>query len=103
PICLSLAHLAPETLLARGISLMHASEAYADSVAEFALGLAILGRRRAFLSHEVLRAGGWGSDPGMLGLTGQLRRAARKARPSLKAVGLETLALGAWRKTRPLL
>jgi phosphoglycerate dehydrogenase-like enzyme len=46
---LSLAHLRPEALLARGISLMHAGEAYADSVAEFALGLAILGRRRAFL------------------------------------------------------
>jgi phosphoglycerate dehydrogenase-like enzyme/predicted dehydrogenase len=100
---LSLAHLASETLLARGISLMHASEAYADSVAEFALGLAILGRRRAFPSHEILRAGGWGSDPGMQGLTGALRHGARKVRPSLKAIGLETLALGAWRKSKPLL
>jgi len=99
---LSLAHLEPEAILARGISLMHASEAYAESVAEFALGLAILGRRRAFLSHEILRAGGWGSDPGMLGLIGTLRRAARKARPSLKVAGLEKLALGAWRKTKPL-
>ncbi len=100
---LSLAHLEPEVLLARGISLMHASEAYADSVAEFALGLAILGRRRAFLSHEILRAGGWGSDPGMQGLIGHLRRRARKMRRSLKMAGLETLALGAWRKTKPLL
>jgi phosphoglycerate dehydrogenase-like enzyme/predicted dehydrogenase len=99
---LSLAHLEPEALLARGISLMHASEAYAESVAEFALGLAILGRRRAFLSHEILRAGGWGSDPGMLGLVGTVRRAARKARPSLKAAGLEKLVLGAWRRTKPL-
>jgi phosphoglycerate dehydrogenase-like enzyme/predicted dehydrogenase len=100
---LSLAHLRPDALLARGIALMHGSQAYADSVAEFALGLAILGRRRAFLSHEILRAGGWGSDPGMLGLSGTLRRLARKARPSLNAVGLDNLALGAWRKTKPLL
>ena len=100
---LSLAHLRPEALLSRDISLMHASEAYADSVAEFALGLAILSRRRAFLSHEILRSGGWGSDPGMLGLTGMLRRAARRTRPSLKAVGLEALALGVWRKSKPLL
>src|SRR6185312_13021858 len=41
---LSLARHAPETLLERGITLVNASGAYADSVAEFALGLAILGR-----------------------------------------------------------
>jgi phosphoglycerate dehydrogenase-like enzyme len=60
---LSLARHEPEALLARGIRLLNASAAYAESVAEFALGLAILGRRRAFLSHDVMRAGGWGTVP----------------------------------------
>jgi phosphoglycerate dehydrogenase-like enzyme/predicted dehydrogenase len=100
---LSLSHLEPEALLARGIALLHASQAYADSVAEFALGLAILGRRRAFLSHEIMRAGGWGTEPATLGLEGILRRARRKLRPSLRAVGLEPLAMGVWRKAGSLL
>jgi phosphoglycerate dehydrogenase-like enzyme/predicted dehydrogenase len=100
---LSLSHLEPEILLDRGVAWMHASQAYADSVAEFALGLAILGRRRAFPSHEIMRAGGWGTDPAILGLKAVFRRARRKLRPSLRAVGLEPLAMGAWRKTGPLL
>ena len=100
---LSLSHLAPDILLYRGIALMHASEAYADSVAEFALGLAILGRRRAFLSHEIMRTGGWGTDPAARGLAGRFRRARRGLRPSLRALGLEPLAMRAWRKTKPLL
>ena len=57
---LSLAAYEPEALLARGISLVNATETYAESVAEFALALATLGRRRAFLSHELMRSGGWG-------------------------------------------
>ena len=100
---LSLSHLEPEALLARGIALLHASRAYADSVAEFALGLAILGRRRAFLSHEIMRAGGWGTDPAALGLKGTFRRARLRLRPSLRALGLEPLAMGVWRKAGPLL
>jgi phosphoglycerate dehydrogenase-like enzyme/predicted dehydrogenase len=100
---LSLSHLEPRTLLGRGIDLLHASEAYADSVAEFALALAILGRRRAFLSHDIMRRGGWGTDPGMHGIAGLLRRTARKLRPSLRIAGLESLVLSAWRKTKPLL
>jgi phosphoglycerate dehydrogenase-like enzyme/predicted dehydrogenase len=100
---LSLSHLKPEILLDRGVALMHASRAYADSVAEFALGLAILGRRRAFLSHEIMRTGGWGTDPAILGLKGAFRGARRKLRPALRAVGLEPLAMGVWRKAGPLL
>ena len=100
---LSLSHLRPENLLARNIALVHASNAYAESVAEFALGLAILGRRRAFLSHEIMRGGGWGTDPGLRGMRGAIRRTARTWRPSLKAVGLEPLLLGARLKTKPLL
>jgi phosphoglycerate dehydrogenase-like enzyme/predicted dehydrogenase len=98
---LSLSHLEPDILLDRGVALMHASEAYADSVAEFALGLAILGRRRAFASHEIMRAGGWGTDPANLGLKAALRRARRVLRPSLRALGLEPLAMDVWRKAAP--
>ena len=103
-IGLSLAHYDPEALLARGITLVNASEAYAESVAEFALALAILGRRRAFASHEVMRAGGWGTDPGTRGIVGRLRRLFRRIRPTLAALGLESLLLKARKamsKTRP--
>lgn len=99
---LSLAQLKPEALLARGIALVHASEAYAESVAEFALALAILGRRRAFLSHRIMSDGGWGTDRDMTGLKGRMRQAARQLRPPLKAAGLEPFVLGAWRKAKPL-
>ena len=100
---LSLAHLEPEGLLARGITLAHASDAYAESVAEFALGLAILGRRRAFLSHRIMTEGGWGTDPDMGGIKGMARRAARKWRPALRIAGLEPLVMDAWRKTKPFI
>jgi phosphoglycerate dehydrogenase-like enzyme len=87
--------------LARHIRLVNACDAYADSVAEFALGLAILGRRRAFLSHEVMRAGGWGTVPRVPGFKGILKRAARRSRPFVKAVGLETVLLRLWRSSAP--
>ena len=65
---LSIARHDAQSLLERGIKVVNASAAYADSVAEFALGLAILGRRRAFASNAVMRAGGWGTDPGAPGI-----------------------------------
>ena len=95
---LSLAHYQPEALLARGVTLVNASEAYAESVAEFALGLAILGRRRAFASHAIMRAGGWGTDPGMLGIMGRLRRSLRRMRPAVAALGMESIVLAARKK-----
>jgi phosphoglycerate dehydrogenase-like enzyme/predicted dehydrogenase len=99
---LSLARHEPEVLLARGVALVNASTAYAESVAEFALGLAILGRRRAFLSHEVMRAGGWGTVPLATGFKGMLNRSARGLRPAIKAAGLETVFLRLWRAASPL-
>lgn len=99
---LSLARHEPEALLARGVRLVNASAAYAESVAEFALGLAILGRRRAFLSHDVMRAGGWGTVPGATGFKGRLNRVARGLRPTIKAAGLETIFLSLWRRAAPL-
>jgi phosphoglycerate dehydrogenase-like enzyme/predicted dehydrogenase len=100
-VALSLARHEPEALLARGVRLVNGSAAYAESVAEFALGLAILGRRRAFLSHDVMRAGGWGTVPRVPGFKGMLNRAARGLRPAVKAAGLETLFLSLWKAASP--
>jgi phosphoglycerate dehydrogenase-like enzyme/predicted dehydrogenase len=98
-MALSLARHEPQTLLERGITVVNASAAYADSVAEFALGLAILARRRAFGSHAVMRSGGWGTDLGVAGIKGVLYRAARAFRPSARAIGIEAFALKLWRGT----
>jgi phosphoglycerate dehydrogenase-like enzyme/predicted dehydrogenase len=98
-MALSLARHDPQALLERGIAVVNASAAYADSVAEFALGLAILGRRRAFASHAAMRAGGWGIDPGISGIKGLLYRMARRARPSVRYMGLEPFILNLWRGT----
>jgi phosphoglycerate dehydrogenase-like enzyme/predicted dehydrogenase len=102
-MALSLARHEPEALLARGITLLNASSAYAESVAEFALGLAILGRRRAFISHQVMRAGGWGTAPKVPGFKGLVKRAALNVRPAVKALGFESFLLGIWRAARPLI
>ncbi len=91
-VALSVARYEPEQLLARGTTLINASSAYADSVAEFALGLAILGRRRAFMSHLIMRAGGWGSDRRRNGWQRATEVAARRARSLLRWLGLEPLA-----------
>ena len=100
-VALSLARHEPEVLLARGVRLVNGSCAYAETVAEFALGLAILGRRRAFLSHDVMRAGGWGTVPRMPGFKGMLHRAARGLRPAIKAAGLEAYFLSLWKAASP--
>jgi phosphoglycerate dehydrogenase-like enzyme/predicted dehydrogenase len=97
-MALSLARHDPQSLLDRGITILNSSAAYADSVAELALGLAILGRRRAFTSDSVMRSGGWGTDRGMPGFSGWLRRAGQRVRPALKIVGLEPLMQRIWRK-----
>lgn len=93
---LSLAHHDPETLLARGITVVNATQAYAESVAEFALGLAILGRRRAFVSHDIMRRGGWGTLP-PAGFAGIVPRIARKLRPVVRAARIEPFLLRLWR------
>ncbi|MEA1671849.1 NAD(P)-dependent oxidoreductase [Nitrospirillum sp. BR 11163] len=81
---LSVARLGGDGLLARGIALVNASDAHAESVAEFALGLAILGRRRAFHGHAVMRGGGWGVVP----LPEGLRGLAKRLKPALRRLGL---------------
>jgi phosphoglycerate dehydrogenase-like enzyme/predicted dehydrogenase len=96
-VALSLARHEPEALLARGVRVLNGSAAYAQSVAEFALGLAILGRRRAFFSHDVMRAGGWGTVPSATGFKGMLNRVARGLRPAMKAAGLESFFLSLWK------
>jgi phosphoglycerate dehydrogenase-like enzyme/predicted dehydrogenase len=102
-VALSLARHEPEALLARGAHLLNGSTAYAESVAEFALGLAILGRRRAFLSDDVMRAGGWGTVPREAGFKGRLNQAARGLRPAIKAAGAESFFLGLWKAASPIL
>ena len=99
---LSLSHSAPEQLLARGIALVNASGAHAETVAEFILGLAILGRRRAFVSHAVMRRGGWGTRLQAPGIVGAVERWARACRPAIRALGLEPLLLGIWNSARPV-
>jgi phosphoglycerate dehydrogenase-like enzyme/predicted dehydrogenase len=99
-MALSLARHDPQALLARGVTLLNATAAYADSVAEFAFGLAVLGRRRAFISHAVMRAGGWGTQRPMPGIRGLIKRAGLVIRPAVRAVGLEAALLRAWRASR---
>lgn len=94
---LSVANHDAETLLARGIAVVNAAQTYAESVAEFALGLAILARRCAFVSHDVMRHGGWGTRTRIPGMTGLVASAARRVRPGLRAVGLEDLGVRLWR------
>jgi phosphoglycerate dehydrogenase-like enzyme/predicted dehydrogenase len=96
-MALSLSRYEPEALLARDITVVNAGEAYADSVAEFALGLAILGRRRAFASHRLMRAGGWGITSGVPGIAGAVRRTALRVRPAIRVFGLESVLLRLWR------
>jgi phosphoglycerate dehydrogenase-like enzyme/predicted dehydrogenase len=98
---LSLSRYGADELLARGITLVNAAGAYADSVAEFALGLAILARRRAFLSHEKMRNGGWGTSPRGPGIAAALRRVAERVRPLARALGIETPLLRVWKGMIP--
>lgn len=98
-MALSLARYDPDALLTRGVALVNASSAYAESVADFAFGLAILGRRRAFASHEIMRAGGWDTGTAAHGRKTALHHTAR---PLLRAAGLEPAFQRVWRKIAPL-
>ena len=99
---LSLAPLETAALIARNITVVNAAEAYAQSLAEFAFGLAILGRRRGFTSHELMRRGGWGTSLPPAGLRGLVLQMARKGRPVAAALGLEERLLRWWRaRARP--
>jgi phosphoglycerate dehydrogenase-like enzyme len=99
---LSFARHQPERLLNRGVALVNASQAYADIAAEFAFGLAIVARRRGFLSNQAIRDGGWGTTPYPPGWKGRALRTAQRLRPALTAIGLDAVLLRAWRGTRPL-
>src|SRR6202012_5495305 len=74
---LSLSRHRAEDLLGGGVALFNASVAYAETVADFAFALAVLGRRRAFASHDVMRQGGWGAVLPVQGAKGALRRTAQ--------------------------
>jgi hypothetical protein len=55
-----------EACVEKGIPVINASDAYAETVAEFVLMQAILGVRRALVSHEAIRSGGWGYQKAFL-------------------------------------
>lgn len=97
---LSLQRYEADRLLDRGARLVNASHSYAESVAEFALGLAILGRRRAFVCDGVMRAGGWGIAT-EAGLLAAARRAGRALRPLAALLGIEARLSDAWRSIAP--
>jgi phosphoglycerate dehydrogenase-like enzyme/predicted dehydrogenase len=96
-IGLSLRRYDPDLLLDRGIALVNATHAYAESVAEFAFGLAILGRRRAFASMEAMRRGGWGAAVPERGARAAFVRLLRRLRPTAARLGIEQPLLRAWR------
>ncbi|HEX4375650.1 MAG TPA: NAD(P)-dependent oxidoreductase [Steroidobacteraceae bacterium] len=100
---LSLASYDPATLLARGVTLLNASHAYASSVADFAFALAVLGRRRAFTSHRLMQAGGWGVEPPRSALAATIRGAGERLRPIARALRLESAGLWTWRRARTTL
>jgi phosphoglycerate dehydrogenase-like enzyme len=98
---LSLHRHGADRLLDCGIALVNASHAYAESVAEFALGLAILGRRRAFVTDLVMRGGGWGATPKSHGWRAAVVSVERTVRSIASRAGLETPLLKAWRSFVP--
>jgi phosphoglycerate dehydrogenase-like enzyme/predicted dehydrogenase len=100
-VALSLRRYGADDLLDRGILLVNASRAYAESVAEFALGLAILARRRAFASFEAMRRGAWGTTVPASGVRAVLLKAARRVRPFAAKLGLKTRLLRSWRSRSP--
>ncbi len=48
-----------EAAIDRGLAIINTADVYADAVAEFIVMQALVGLRRASVSHEVLRKGGW--------------------------------------------
>jgi len=100
---LSLQHYGAGTLFERGIPVANASAAYARTVAELALGLAVLARRRAFLSHELMRSGGWGVAPGSRGIKALLSRTARASRPFVRGKAFEPFLKAVWGATKTVL
>lgn len=99
-MALSLARHEPQRLLDRGIALLNATQAYAETVAEFALALATLARRRAFISHSTMRSGGWGVELRPTGLRGWIRRLALRVRPAATRLRIEAPLLRLWRAAR---
>ena len=51
-----------ESIIGRGIPIINTADVYADAVAEFVVMQAVLAIRKAGLSHEAMRKGGWSMD-----------------------------------------
>ncbi|MEM3693879.1 MAG: hydroxyacid dehydrogenase [Candidatus Bathyarchaeia archaeon] len=88
-----------EAAFEKGIYVLNAAEASADSVAEFTIGLMIALARRIPFLNESMRKGSWLKDRGMgielkgktLGIVGLGRIGSRVARIA-KAIGMKVLA-----------
>ena len=50
----------PEIIIRRKIPIINVADVYGESVAEFIIMQAIIGIRKALISHETMRFGGWG-------------------------------------------
>jgi phosphoglycerate dehydrogenase-like enzyme/predicted dehydrogenase len=98
---LSVAQYDPDTLLARGIALINASEAYAETVGEFAFALAVLARRRGFTGHESMRRGGWSTQLPLGRAETLVKGIARSLRPLARAAGIEAAMLRYWKARSP--
>jgi phosphoglycerate dehydrogenase-like enzyme len=88
----------PEALLKRNIPIINVSEVYAEAVAEFTLMLAILGVRKASLSHETMRKGGWGigEDNWSGKISKWLRKMASKYLPQFLKPSVKFMATSWW-------
>ena len=100
---LSVAHYDPQTLLARGIALINATEAHAETVAEFAFALAVLARRRGFMGHESMRRGGWSTQLPLGRAKALVTGTAHMLRPLARAAGIEAALLRYWKAGSPVI
>lgn len=100
---LSLKKYTPEEFIRRGAVIVNASEAYSDTVAELALAFAILGRRKAVLSHEAMRSGGWGTTIPTFSISAKARATARHLRGWVARTPFFGLAEKLWRAAQPVL
>lgn len=100
---LSLRKYTPELFLESGVRIFNASKTYGRTVSELALAFAILGRRRALESHELMRLGGWGTRYKRRTVASVLIHMARWMRPILSAIGVLRVAERAWGHTKGLL
>lgn len=69
-----------DILMDNNVQILNASDAFAESVAEFIIMQSIAGVREATRSHDIMRAGGWGlSHTAKMGISKKLRKLVNKS------------------------